>query len=445
MQPQDADASGNPVLPMEEPGPTASSPSESALLEPSAKDPIPGGEDPSRTSASAPTAERVWSIDAYRGLVMLLMVGEAFRFGKVAEKLPDHPVWTLLAHHQAHAPWRGCSLHDLIQPSFSFLVGVALPWSIANRRARGHSVARMFGHTLWRALLLIGLGIWLRSVGAPSTRFTFEDTLTQIGLGYAFLWILAWARPMTQWITLAGILVGYWLLFALSPLPAPDFDPTTVGVPTDWEHWMSGFAGHWNKNIHPAHAFDVWFLNLFPRETPFLFNRGGYVTLSFIPTLATMILGLLAGQWLREERIRSGAIKVFGLVLAGCFSLMAGMALDTSGICPSVKKIWTPSWVLYSGGFCALFLAAFHAVLDVARIRFWSLPLLVVGANSIFTYVVAHLWEDFLKRDFRTHLGSDTWETLFGPIAPVWEGGAVVLVVWLCCLWLWRHRVFIRI
>lgn len=406
--------------------------------------------DPAPTKDAPPPAPplkpaRVVSVDAYRGLVMLLMAGEVLHLSQVAKNLPDNSLWQTLALHQSHVEWKGCTLHDLIQPSFTFLVGVALPWSIASRQKHGHSVVRMFGHALWRALLLCGLGIWLRSVGGSETRFTFEDTLTQIGLGYAFLWVIAWMRLHIQLIFLFGLLFGYWLLFALWPLPPPGFDTTTVGVPADWSHTLSGFAAHWNKNMHPAHAFDVWFLNLFPREKPFLYNGGGYVTLSFIPTLATMMLGLLAGQWLRQTRFDSGAVKVFGLFLVGLISLMAGMVLDFTGICPSVKRIWTPSWVLYSGGWCAFALAGFHAITDVARIRFWAFPLIVVGVNSIFTYVVAHLWIDFFRQDLKTHLGPDVWVNLAGPLAPLWEGAAVLALIWLCCLWLWRQKIFIRI
>ena len=76
--------------------------------------------------------------------------------------------------------------------------------------------------------------------------------------------------------------------------PPADFDLTWVGVPKDWPHLLTGFAAHWNKNTNFAAWFDQWFLNLFPREKPFVFNGGGYLTLSFIPTLGTMILGLLA-------------------------------------------------------------------------------------------------------------------------------------------------------
>lgn len=92
---------------------------------------------------------RLASIDAYRGLVMFLMMAEVLNFREVSKNLPGNTVSELLHHHQSHVPWVGCSLHDLIQPSFSFLVGVALPFSLASRLSRGQSKARMTAH--WRS------------------------------------------------------------------------------------------------------------------------------------------------------------------------------------------------------------------------------------------------------------------------------------------------------
>jgi hypothetical protein len=131
---------------------------------------------------------------------------------------------------------------------------------------------------------------------SEQTYWTFEDTLTQIGLGYTFLVLISLYSQRVQIAMLVFILVAYWLAFALYPLPGADFNYTAAGVTANWEHNLSGFAAHWNKNTNFAWAFDQWFMNLFPRENPFLFNGGGYSTLSFIPTLGTMVLGLLAGN-----------------------------------------------------------------------------------------------------------------------------------------------------
>src|SRR5438045_1627929 len=144
---------------------------------------------------------RVAAIDAYRGLVMFLMMAEVLHLARMAKAFPDDPVWKFLALHQTHVEWTGCSLHDLIQPSFSFLVGVALPFSLASRSARGQSLGRLTLHAAWRSIVLVLLGIFLRSVGRNETNFTFEDTLTQIGLGYFFLFLLGLVQPGWQWIT----------------------------------------------------------------------------------------------------------------------------------------------------------------------------------------------------------------------------------------------------
>ncbi len=386
---------------------------------------------------------RLTSIDAYRGLVMLLMLGEVLRFCRVSRALPDSGFWKLLCWHQSHVEWVGCSLHDLIQPSFSFLVGVALPFSLARRATEGQSALRMTLHAFARALVLVLLGVFLRSLGHPMTRWTFEDTLTQIGLGYGFLFLLGRQAVRWQWTALAVLLTGYWLAFALYPLPGPDFDWKSAGVTADWSENLAGFAAHWNKNTNPAWAFDTWFLNLFAREQPFTHNGGGYSTLSFIPTLGTMILGLLAGGVLRSDRLPLA--KVRWLALAGAAGLAAGWLLDALGICPVVKRIWTPSWTLFSGGWCFLFLAAFYWALDLQGWRRWAFPLVVVGMNSIMAYVSEWLFVDFIRAALARHLGAATFTTLGAPYEPFLLGLATLLVLWLMLYAMYRKKIFLRI
>src|SRR3954469_2727083 len=176
---------------------------------------------------------RLASVDVYRGFVMFLMMAEVLRLGRIASSLPESGFWKFLAWHQSHVEWIGCSLHDMIQPSFSFLVGVAVPFSIAGRLAKGQTKTQMTLHALWRSLLLILLGVFLRSVGRPQTYWTFEDTLTQIGLGYTFLFLIGQRSMKVQWMTFAAIVVGYWALFACYPLPGANFDYDKVGVPKD--------------------------------------------------------------------------------------------------------------------------------------------------------------------------------------------------------------------
>lgn len=367
---------------------------------------------------------------------MLLMMAEVLRLSQVAAAFPGNWFWEILAYHQTHVEWAGASLHDLIQPSFSFLVGAALPYSIAARLSRGATFGKMLPHALWRSLLLVALGIFLRSTHSPQTNFTFEDTLTQIGLGYPFLFLLGFCRPRAQWTALGLILGAYWLLWAVYPVSTP------VGVPADWPHHYTGFLAHWNKNANAGSAFDQWFLNLFPRSQPFIANGGGYLTLSFIPTLGTMILGLFAGRWFREE---APSIPMRRLLIAAVATIAVGVFLHFAGICPIVKRIWTPSWTLFSGGLCFLILAGLAWIIDIHGYRRWTFPLVVIGANSIAAYVIAHLWGQFFTDSLRIHLGAGAFAFLGTGVEPFLRGAAILTLYWLVLYWMYRRKIFLKI
>jgi len=392
-------------------------------------------------SAPAPIARNT-AIDAYRGFVMLLMMAEVLRLPMVARAFQGNWFWEFLGFNQSHVPWAGCSLHDTIQPSFSFLVGVALPYSIASRMAKGSSFGKMMAHTLWRSLLLIWLGIFLRSQRGPITNYTFEDTLTQIGLGYTFLFLLGFVRARWQWVALGGILGGYWLAWALYPLPGPGFNYQAVGVPPDWTHHYSGFAAHWNKNANLGNAFDQWFLNLFPRIKPFVFNGGGYLTLSFIPTLGTMLLGLIAGRWLRAEAPRIPFKKI---LTAAAVTFSVSILLHYAGICPIVKRIWTPAWTLFSGGICFLFLAGFCWIIEVRKHKKWAFPLIVIGMNSIAAYLLADYFGRQVAEAFRIHLNPDLFRVFGAGLEPLTRGALQLLTYWLILFWMYRRKIFLRI
>src|SRR5271156_4963992 len=396
---------------------------------------------PVRPSTDVATARNL-AVDAYRGLVMLLMMGEVLQFSRVSAYFNHSIFWKILAFNQSHTEWSGCSVHDMIQPSFSFLVGVALPYSIRSRQRKGTQFSKMLAHTVWRSFLLIALGIFLRSLESTQTNFTFEDTLTQIGLGYTFLFLLAFRPRRDQWIAFGALLFGYWLAWALYPVPGANFNYAAVGVPADWHHLYTGFRAHWNKNSNLGQAFDVCFLNLFPRLHTFVFNDGGYLTLSFIPTLGTMILGLFAGEWFVASEPRQPIRK---FVTAGILLFAAGVFLHFPGICPIVKRIWTPSWTLFSGGICFLVLAAFSWIIDVKQRRGWAFPLVVVGTNSIAAYLIAHMWESFIKQNLITNLGTGPFLLLGPGLQPLLLGATILLIYWLFLFWMYRRKIFLRI
>ncbi len=408
---------------------------------------------------AGPAAARNVAVDAYRGLVMVLMMAEVLRLSRVSEAYPNSLFWKTLAFNQTHTEWFGCSLHDTIQPGFSFLVGVALPYSIASRLAKGARFAELFWHALWRSFVLVALGVFLRSMDHSMTYFTFEDTLSQIGFGYPFLFVLGFYSSKVKslkwvWASLVLILFAYWLAWALYPAAPPNFDWQSVGVSPAWntQHNFTGFAAHWNKNYNFGNRFDQWFLNLFPREHTFVYNDGGYLTLSFIPTLGTMILGLIAGVWLRESWLSESGprdsrttIPMKKLLIAGASGIVLGLALHYSHICPVVKRIWTPSWTIFSGGICFLFLAAFAWVIEVKGFKKWAFPLVVVGMNSIAAYCIAHFMEEFLNSTLRIHLGSNSFQFAGLGLEPFFRGAAILLCYWLVLLWMYRRKLFLKI
>ena len=398
---------------------------------------------PPAKNIAAVAFQRMTSLDVYRGFVMLLMMGEVLNFHRVARALPGNDFWAFLSFHQDHVPWVGCSLHDLIQPSFSFLVGVALPFSLANRLAKGVSKPALFRHALVRSLILVLLGIFLRSMDSKQTNFTFEDTLTQIGLGYPFLFLIGLCSQRIQIGALIAILVAYWAAFAAYPLPGPDFNYAAAGVTADYQYNLTGFAAHWNKNTNLAWAFDTWFLNLFPREKPFAYNGGGYATLSFIPTLATMLLGLIAGNTLTRKSGVSRKIKNF--LIVGSALILTGLVIHWLGINPIVKRIWTPAWTIFSGGCCFILLTMFYYLTDVRGYKRWSFFLMVIGMNSIAAYVIAHVLPEFIDGTLGIHFGAG-YDQVFGSAYSTLVSGTLILLIeYLILYWMYKRKIFIKV
>jgi heparan-alpha-glucosaminide N-acetyltransferase len=409
---------------------------------------------PSAVPAASPAAPaskpaRLLSLDAYRGLIMVVLASGGLGFTAVYKSFPDSPEWRFLAWHTDHVAWIGCSFWDLIQPSFMFMVGVAVPYSLASRRVRGDSETKIRAHVLWRALVLVALGVFLSSSPWPTpanphprTNFTFVNVLTQIGLGYVFLCLLAGRCVKVQAVWLGIILVGYWLLFFLWPLPAEGYDYANLaGWKPEWRG-LEGWWAHWDKNTNAAAAFDSWFLPLFPPKDgvhPFVFNDGGYQTLNFVPSLATMLMGLMAGEMLRGRRRPQAKLLV--LVVAAVACLGIGWAAGQT-VCPLVKRIWTPSWAIFSTGWCFAILAALFAVIDVAGWRRWAFPLVVVGMNSIAMYVMIQLLSGWIRASWRTHLPL-SW--FAGPYAPIVQASLGLATLWLVCAWLYRRGIFLRI
>jgi predicted acyltransferase len=456
-----------------------------------------------------------------------------------------------LAYQFDHVAWTGCGFWDLIQPSFMFLVGAALPFSYSRRESEGQSAAARFRHVLWRSFVLVSLGVFLSSNGEPQTNFTFVNVLSQIGLGYPVLYLLRERSLRAQFAACAIILVVYWGWFANYTIPSGQLEDVTLAIKElkpklleghaqpqkEWSQF-TGVGSHWNKHVNAAAEVDRKLLNALPRKTrmkltekslaalsrdnrvsesvlaklapwkdrvfeteqsfveelrkilrenewktsqasirnqarqegvfrgqKYWFNDGGYQTLNFIPSLATMLLGLMAGTFLRSGV--SDGEKVKWLLKAGAMCFGISMALDTSiwpvvipncdwHLAPIVKRIWSPGWAVFSSGWTFWMLGAFYWVIDVRQWRAWSWPLVIVGMNSIAMYVMSQLIKPWMGRTLGTHLVTlDAffgWEhgfvfTLFGefPFATPLGHAARLFGLWLVCVWLYRRKMFVRV
>lgn len=403
----------------------------------------------SANPTTEPPAQRLQSLDTYRGLIMVLLAFDGFGLEAVADRHlaanPGSGFWQLIHANFDHVEWAGCGVWDLIQPSFMFMVGVAMAYSYVGRRRRGESYGRMFAHALRRSLILILLGIMLASNRGTSTNWSLVNVLTQIGLGYPFLFLL-WGRSFRIHVAAAVVLLaGTWALYAT--YPAHGIDLTTgapgVGVSAEWARThLAGIAPVWQKNANVGHAFDLSLLNIFPRNVPFRFNAGGYQTLNFLPSLATMLFGLMCGELLRSNR---PAQRKFAMLLAAAAAGFAtGLAWSAVGV-PIVKRIWTPSWTLFSAGWCCLILAVLYGLVDLRGWRRWTYPLVVVGMNSIAIYLISFLLTPWTVKTLQTHLGTRFFNLLGAANAPFLHATLAGVVFWLVCAWMYRRKIFVRI
>jgi predicted acyltransferase len=386
-------------------------------------------------SASVPAEPpvRLVSLDAYRGFVMLALAFDGAG-GELVAKFPGTPWLQALGRQLDHIDWEGATFWDLIQPSFMFIVGVAMTYSHFSRRSQGMDAVSRAAHVMYRSLALVLLGVLLTSLHSPQTNFAFGNVLAQIGLAFPFAYLLAGRPARIQLGAVGAILVAWWLAFFLYPVPSPS-DYAALGIPDAGP--FAGLYAHWNKYTNVAYAFDRWFLNLFPRSETFLGNQPYATTLAFVPSIATMILGIMAGDLLRGPR--QPREKLRRLCAAGAASLILGVVLGGT-VCPIVKSLWTPSWVLFSAGFTFFFMAAAYWIGDVRGWRTPLFPLVVLGANSLAMYFMIVVSRQWIFENLTIHL---TPLHLRHMDALNYVLGA--LIMWLVCLWMYRRRIFIRL
>jgi predicted acyltransferase len=366
----------------------------------------------------SPGPERLVSLDAFRGFTMLAMVSA----GLGTAHLMNHPTWGCVADQLEHRDWIGCTAWDLIQPAFMFIVGVAMPFSFAQRRQRGESWGWQFLHVLKRAALLIAIGVFLDCFGSGKIVVQFIRVLQQIAIGYVLAFLVLHRGPIVQAMTAAIILVAHAAAYIL--------------------YAQDGGCWPWEQGYNLGTHLD-WVLGL-PLST------GGYATLNALSSTATILFGVLAGELLRGPL--PPLKKVLILYVAGVGGILAGLLL--SPVVPLVKRIWTSSFALYAGGWTCLMLATFYGIIDGLKFRRWTLPLVVVGMNSIAMYVISQMFKPVIRQGLRPFLPPIHWAFektgVYSPsdvplVTPVLLAVLVMVVEWGVCYWLYRRRIFFKV
>jgi heparan-alpha-glucosaminide N-acetyltransferase len=394
------------------------------------------GQEPAFAATSKPSVQtgRLLSLDAYRGLTMLAMISAGLRM----ERLREDATWGKLADQLDHRLWEGCTAWDLIQPSFLFMVGVAMPFSFARRMEQGQSWGRQFLHVLQRCLLLAVIGNLLDCYAQQKVGIQFIRVLQQIALAYPIAFLVLHRGPATQVLTAIVILILHPLAFVLfhhfAPFPA-------------YEPWGSDAFGM--SALAIAHQGGSRAVNAWSPEYNFglcldsilhlPISRGCYVTFNAFSSAATIIFGILCGEMFRN-RWPSWA-KLYVLVAAGALGLWLGWEL-TAWV-PMVKRLWTTSFAVFAGGWTCLLMATLYLIIDILQLRRWAFPLVVVGMNSIAIYVFAGLFDENLRRGLSPFV-----ELVMARKAPWFPVILAVLAVgvnWLLCYWLYRHRIFFKL
>ena len=363
-----------------------------------------------------PGSGRIASIDALRGFDMLWISGGDELLHSLHWAHPNSTT-TLLSTQFEHVAWAGFHFYDLIFPLFVFVTGLVLPFSLTRRLEEGADHRQLYLHAIRRLGILLLFGLLYNGL----LDFNFHElrlagVLQRIALSYFCATLLTMNLKIRgQVIVTAAILVAYWAIMALVPVP--------------------GFgAGVYTPQGNLAAYVDQRFL-----PKPFCCYEYGdnEGLISTLPAIATCMIGVLAGHWLRSSR--SPNRKAAGLVAAGVASL--AVALLWSLNFPIIKNIWSSSFVLFAGGWSLLLLALFYWVMDVRGYQRWAFFFVVIGANSIAVYL-AHRFFDFRI------LGDILIHGLFpymGAWKPFIREAAGVTVTWCLFLYLYRRRIFLRV
>jgi predicted acyltransferase len=364
---------------------------------------------------NAPVAGRIRSVDFFRGVTMSLLAGEASRLYEHFNKF-DSSIIRFLGTQLSHHEWHGLHFWDLIQPFFMFIVGVAIPFAVANRQKKGDSNKTITIHALKRSFLLLFLGWALYFTDAGKLVFRFQNVLAQLSVTYMVAFLIRNKSFRFQLIFTLVILLLIDLAYRFFPI---------AGFNHPWVNFEN--LGAWvNNKIEGVDKASTW------------------ASLNCVSTTAHTVWGVLCGKLLMSNRSEAKKIQI--LVIAGVTALILGYSLDLLNVTPIIKKIATSSFVFASGGWAILVLCFSYWLIDIKKqfIR-GSEMFIIVGMNSIFIYLFFSIGGAGLISRIAAPFSMLLFSWCGELTVEIITSLGVWAVMWYLCYWLYKNKLFIKI
>jgi predicted acyltransferase len=372
---------------------------------------------------------RLLCLDIYRGLMVAAMI--------VVDNpgSDEHAYWPIM-----HAEWNGWTPADFIFPSFLFLVGISLVYSFDTRRERGQTDRQILWHVFKRSLILVAIGLLVNAspiYGLDLNTWRFEGVTQRIGLCYFVAAILElWTDRRGKLLAFLACVLGYWALLRFVPVPG-------AGVPgrdIPFMDQVQNLPAWFDRKVFIGHLYNG--------------TRDPEGIIHTIPAIGTTLIGVFTGHWLKSKRSVSELIA--GMVFCGILGLLGGELWNRWF--PINKNLWTSSFVLFSGGFCLLFLSLLYWVTEGKQWRGkWTMPILVFGMNAIAGFVADSLiygpgytftvtaangtkmnWHEAAQARLEA-------AGLRVANASLLYSVSAVLICWILLSFLWRKRIFLKV
>ncbi|MCF8381025.1 MAG: DUF5009 domain-containing protein [Bacteroidales bacterium] len=364
--------------------------------------------------------ERLYSLDALRGFDMFWIAGGAAIFNALA-KTTDSSFIDWISLQTEHAVWNGFQMFDLIFPLFLFIAGVSFPFSLAGRRKKGHTEKRIYRHIIQRGVVLVLLGIVYNGFFTKDfSDLRFASVLGRIGLAWMFAAIIVMnAKILWQGIWFIGLLIVYWGLMMLVPVPGFGAGVLTVD---------GSLAAYIDQILVPGRLY------LGTHDPEGLFST--------IPAVSTALMGMLTGHFLKSKEKHLSQYKKFYYML-GAGVAFIGLAYLWNLNFPINKNLWTSSFVFLTGGISLVFLSFFYLILDIWRIRWWAYPFMVIGLNPITIYLAQAGMIDFNSTShyFFSHFFQSIANVNYG----FWMATMYLTVSWLFLYFLHKKNIYLKV